>query len=72
MQKPNNETIESVMMPIPAELLEEVGIDPFTTIQMSISRGRIIIEPIDAPCNMICYGNCCRCPGADVCEDCRE
>ena len=47
MQKSNNEVVESVLMPIPADLLEEVGIDLYSTIQMSVSRGRIIIEPVD-------------------------
>ena len=47
MQKSNNEVVESVLMAIPADLLEEVGIDLYSTIQMSVSRGRIIIEPVD-------------------------
>ena len=47
MQKSNNEIVESVLMAIPADLLEEVGIDLYSTIQMSVSRGRIIIEPVD-------------------------
>ena len=47
MQKSNNEIVESVLMAIPADLLEEVGIEPDSTIQMSVSRGRIIIEPVD-------------------------
>ena len=47
MQKSNNEIVESVLMAIPADLLEEVGIDLYSTIQMSVSRGRIIIESVD-------------------------
>ena len=47
MQKSNNEIVESVLIGIPADLLEEVGIDLYSTIQMSVSRGRIIIEPVD-------------------------
>ena len=47
MQKSNNEVVESVLMAIPADLLEEVGIDLYSTIQMSVSRGRIIIEAVD-------------------------
>lgn len=47
MQKSNNEVVESVLMAIPADLLEEVGIDLYSTIQMSVSRGRIIIAPVD-------------------------
>jgi len=52
--------------------LEEVGLGPYDTIQMTVSRGRLIIEPTDAPQNMICYGNCRRCPGAEVCEALRR
>lgn len=70
MQKPIIELNESVLMPIPLALLEEVGIDPFDTIQMYISRGRLIIEPTESDCTMICFGNCRRCPGVDMCEDC--
>ena len=47
MQKSNYEIVESVLIGIPADLLEEVGIDLYSTIQMSVSRGRIIIEPVD-------------------------
>ena len=47
MQKSNNEFVESVLMAIPTDMLEEVGIEPDSTIQMSVSRGRIIIEPVD-------------------------
>ena len=63
---------ECVLMPIPLELLEEVGLGPYDTIQMTVSRGRLIIEPTDAPQNMICYGNCRRCPGAESCEALRR
>lgn len=68
MCKNQIEIDECVLMPIPLELLEEVGLGPFDTMQMTVSRGRLIIEPTDAPCNMVCYGNCRRCPGAEVCE----
>ena len=66
MQKSNNEVVESVLMAIPADLLEEVGIDLYSTIQMSVSRGRLIIEPIydeEKPR---------RWPHVFFCEGCRE
>ncbi len=54
MQKPHSD--EYVMMAIPAELLEEVGIDPYGPVQLHVSRGRLIMEPVDEDC---CP--CCRC-----------
>ena len=66
MQKSNNEIVESVLIGIPADLLEEVGIDLYSTIQMSVSRGRIIIEPIyDEEEPVRC------CPHTCCCEGCR-
>ena len=58
-----------VLLPVPAEVMEELELDPFSTIQYSISRGRLIIEPIDAEQDMVCFGNCRRCPGRYRCED---
>ena len=47
MQKTNNEFVETVLMAIPADMLEEVGIGPCSTVQMHVSRGRIIIQAVD-------------------------
>lgn len=68
MQKSNNEIVESVLMAIPADLLEEVGIDLYSTIQMSVSRGRIIIEPVDEEESTFHQ----RCPHACCCEGCQR
>ena len=68
MQK-TNQVNDFTLFPVPTEVLEELGLDPFSTIQYSISRGRLIIEPIDAEESMVCFGNCCRCPGRGCCED---
>lgn len=57
-----------VLLPVPAEVLEELELDEFTTVQYSVSKGRLIIEPIDAEQNMVCVGNCCRCRGRNCCE----
>ena len=62
MQKPNNEFVETVLMAIPADMLEEVGIEPDSTIQMHVSRGRIIIQAVD---EKTCGGRYCPC---DCCE----
>ncbi len=68
MQKTNQVSVFS-LLPVPTEVLEELELDPFSTIQYSISRGRLIIEPIDEEQSKVCFGNCCRCPGRDCCED---
>ena len=57
-----------VLLPVPAEVLEELELDEFSTVQYSVSKGRLIIEPIDAEQNMVCIGNCCRCRGQHRCE----
>ena len=58
-----------VLLPIPAEVAEELGLDPFSTIQFTISKNKLIIQPIDAEQSMVCFGDCRRCPGRDCCED---
>ena len=57
-----------ILLPVPAEVAEELELDPFTTIQHTISGNRLIIEAIDADQSMVCFGNCCRCPGRNQCE----
>ena len=68
MQKATQVNQEYTLLPVPTEVLEEVGIDAFSTFQFSVARGKLIIEPIDAEQNMVCIGNCCRCPGRFTCE----
>ena len=68
MQK-STQMNDYVLLAVPAEVMEELELDPFSTIQYSVSRGRLIIEPIDAEQDMVCFGNCCRCPGRNRCED---
>ena len=57
-----------ILLPVPAEVAEELKLDPFTTIQYTISGNRLIIEAIDAERSMVCFGNCCRCPSRNRCE----
>ena len=57
-----------IPLPVPAEVAEELELDPFTTIQYTISGNRLIIEAIEAEQSMVCFGNCCRCPGRNRCE----
>ena len=61
-----------VLLPVPAEVMEELELDEYSTVQYSISKGRLIIEPIDAQQNMVCIGCCCRCKGRLSCEDAFE
>lgn len=46
MQKSNNMT-KCVFIAVPADLLEEVGIDDPSDVQMWASDGRLIVEPVD-------------------------
>lgn len=56
MQKPHSQ--KCVMMAIPAELLEQVGIGPYDPVQLHVSRGRLILEPVDECCLCCCCPNC--------------
>lgn len=47
MQKSNEHTVESIFLAVPVDLLEEVGIDEFSQVQMWVSQGRLMIEPVD-------------------------
>ena len=65
MQK-SNQVNEFTLFPVPTDMLEEVGLVLTPTVQYSVSRGRLIIEPIhdeEKPR---------RCPHAFFCEGCRE
>ena len=67
MQKSNNEFVESVLMAIPTDMLEEVELDLSHTVQYSVSRGRLVIEPIyddEEPAR--------HCPHACCCEGCQR
>lgn len=57
-----------ILLPVPAEVAEELELDPFSTIQYTISGNQLIIEAIDAEQSMVCFVNCCRCPGRNRCE----
>lgn len=47
MQKSNEHTVETILLAVPVDLLEEVGIDEFSTVQMHTSQGQFILEPVD-------------------------
>ena len=66
MQK-SNQVSEFTLFPVPTDMLEEIELDLSHTVQYSVSRGRLIIEPI--------YGEeepvrCC--PHACCCEGCQR
>ena len=60
--------MDYVLLPIPFEVAEELALDPFTTIQYTVSRGRLIIEPVDPELSMTCFGICRRCSDDTSCE----
>ena len=66
MQK-SNQVSEFTLFPVPTEMLEEVELDLSHTVQYSVSRGRIIIEPIYDEEELV---RCC--PHACCCEGCRR
>lgn len=47
MQKSNKYPVNCVFIAVPADLLEEVGIEELTEVQMWASQGRLIMEPVD-------------------------
>ncbi len=66
MQK-SNQVSEFTLFPVPTEMLEEVELDLSRTVQYSVSRGRIIIEPVDEEESTFHQ----RCPHVCCCEGCR-
>ena len=66
MQK-SNQVSEFTLFPVPTEMLEKVELDLSRTVQYSVSRGRLVIEPIydeEEPTR--------RCPHACCCEGCQR
>ena len=67
MQK-SNQVSEFTLFPVPTEMLEEVELDLSHTVQYSVSRGRIIIEPVDEEESAFHQ----RCPHTCCCEGCQR
>ena len=66
MQK-SNQVSEFTLFLVPTEMLKEVELDLSHTVQYSVSRGRLIIEPIyddEEPAR--------HCPHACCCEGCQR
>ena len=66
---------ETVLIPVPAELLLEAGIFEGDPMQMYTDGHKIVIENIDDPKDIVCDGDCENCPIAEIdcdgdCEDC--
>lgn len=61
MQK-SNQVSEFTLFPVPTDMLEEVELDLSHTVQYSVSRGRLIIEPIyddEEPARHCPHACCC-------------
>lgn len=61
MQK-SNQVSEFTLFPVPTEMLEEVELDLSRTVQYSVSRGRLVIEPIyddEEPARHYPHACCC-------------
>lgn len=60
MQNQKYSLKDVTLIPVPWELLDEIDLDPETDdIQFSVSRGRIVMEPVDADQDLACHGRCC-------------
>lgn len=57
---------ETVLLPVPAELLLEAGIMVNAPLQLYADGNRIIIENIDDTEDFVCDGDCENCPIADI------
>ena len=63
MQK-SNQVSEFTLFPVPTEMLEEVELDLSHTVRYSVSRGRLVIEPIyDEEEPVRCCPHTCCCEG---------
>ena len=63
MQK-SNQVSEFTLFPVPTDMLEEIELDLSHTVQYSVSRGRLVIEPIyDEEEPVRCCPHTCCCEG---------
>lgn len=65
---------DMVLVPIPTELLEELGLEPLDVIRMRADGGKIILEK-EGEDGFSCDGDCEHCPLAELdcdgeCESC--
>ena len=60
---------EFVLLSVPTELADEVGIYGGEVLEMSAEHGRLIIEPLVDDDDFICDDDCENCPLADECEE---
>ena len=63
-----------VPLHVPAELLEEIGVDEMDVLEMSVTGKKLVIEKADSE-DYTCDGDCDNCPFADLdcdgdCERC--
>lgn len=58
-----NQTLNDfVLISIPADVLEEAGIQPNALIQYQAEDGKIIMEMVDEIAPLVCSGECNDCP----------
>lgn len=65
---------EMVLIPVPAELLKELGLEPLDVIGIRVADGKLILEK-ESTDNFSCNGDCEHCPLAELdcdgdCESC--
>lgn len=61
-----------VLLSVPLDLLEEAHIDDTQLLQYSAGQGKIVIEAVRDPGDVVCAGNCGDCPLLDGCPHIEE
>lgn len=67
MQKQVTDTF--VFLPVPAELLKETGINMILPLQFDVSEGKLIVENAEDVGEIVCNGECSRCPMSEAIHD---
>lgn len=68
-------SVDIVMLAVPADMMEEAGINDGSTMQMYAKDGKLIIEKADDMSDTVCNGDCESCPVSKTdcdtdCENC--
>lgn len=58
-----------VFLPVPAELMKEAGINVILPLQFDVSEGKLIVENVEDVGEIVCNGECSRCPMSEMTYD---
>lgn len=64
-----NQTMsEYILLPVPAALIKEAGIKPYSLIQFYATEGRLVAEVMEDTRNFVCDRDCLNCPCEEECS----